>query len=451
MMLGERMSGRPRLAVFSPLTPQRSGIADYMEDLLPALTERAEVHLFADDWVAPANPALRWQAPVYRSSLFEAADALYRYDLAIYQMGNSPVHRQTYPLVFQRPGILVLHDLVLHHLIAGMTFAQGDLAGYVREMAFAYGEEGQALAEQITAGRLPPPFFSHPLSERAMRASLAVIVHSEFGVRLVQHCAPGVPVVRVPMGIPYVEEPDRAAARAALGLPQDSFVVASLGEASPHKRIEEALEGFADVARNHSKALYVIVGNVAPGMDFLGLAERLGIRDQVLVTGHVSREAFQNYLAAMDVCMNLRYPTAGETSATALRAMALGKPVLVSDIGANQEFPDAVCGKLPVFDGEQEAIAAALRRLVEEPDWREQMGRAAREFVLTEHTLEAAAAGYMGIVEQLLHTGLAIATQGDILRSVAASAAEVGLRPGDGPLLAKLVGALHDVGVRAND
>ncbi|PYS77453.1 MAG: glycosyl transferase family 1, partial [Acidobacteria bacterium] len=52
-----------RLAYFSPLTPQRSGIADYSEELLPHLSEGAEITLFVDGF-EPTSRSLRARLPV---------------------------------------------------------------------------------------------------------------------------------------------------------------------------------------------------------------------------------------------------------------------------------------------------------------------------------------------------------------------------------------------------
>ena len=44
-------------------------------------------------------------------------------------------------------------------------------------------------------------------------------------------------------------------------------------------------------------------------------------------------------MGACDVHVSLRSPTMGETSGTAIRALALGKPLVVSDVGWFAELP----------------------------------------------------------------------------------------------------------------
>src|SRR5215210_5752110 len=98
-----------RLAVFTPLPPARTGVAHYSSMLLPALRAVAEVRAFDSlDGYHPAD-----------------------YDAAVYQLGNNPHHELMYAEAMRRPGVVVLHDLVLHHLIVEMTLARGDADGYV--------------------------------------------------------------------------------------------------------------------------------------------------------------------------------------------------------------------------------------------------------------------------------------------------------------------------------
>ncbi len=81
-------------------------------------------------------------------------------------------------------------------------------------------------------------------------------------------------------------------------------------------------------------------------------------------------------MAAADVHVNLRSPTMGETSGTAIRALTLGKPLVVSDVGWFAELPDDVALKVPVDAHEVDTLAAALELLAERPDVRERMGEA---------------------------------------------------------------------------
>src|SRR5262249_33430269 len=104
----------------------------------------------------------------------------------------------------------------------------------------------------------------------------------------------------------------------------------------------------------------------------------------VRIAGYVPLEDFAGYIAACDVVLNLRYPTVGESSGSLLRALGLGKPVLVSDVGAFREFPDGVCLKVPVGEGEEDLIFEYLNILASRPEVARELGRRAAAFVRDE-------------------------------------------------------------------
>src|SRR5262245_57232110 len=101
-----------KVAYYSPLPPERSGIADYSALLLPALRRRFEVEV-----VRRRRPSLR------------------KTDVALYHVGNNPqAHGWIVDALRRRPGVVALHDLVLHHLVAGLTLARGNANAYIAAM-----------------------------------------------------------------------------------------------------------------------------------------------------------------------------------------------------------------------------------------------------------------------------------------------------------------------------
>src|SRR5439155_11968281 len=119
---------------------------------------------------------------------------------------------------------------------------------------------------------------------------------------------------------------------------------------------------------------YLLVGSPSPNYNLARMIGMLGLDAQVQVVGYAPAAQFADYLAAADVCANLRYPTAGETSAALLRIMSAGLPVLVSDTGAFSELPDAAVGKVDVGGLEEEMLLEDLLLLSRRPDVRAAMG-----------------------------------------------------------------------------
>src|SRR5690242_21606030 len=109
---------KPRIAFFSPLPPARSGIADYSEALVAALRPLVELEVFAK---ADAG--------------FDAA----RVDAIVYQIGNNLCHDFVYETALRHPGVVVLHESSLHHLIADLTIKRGDWDAYVAECEYNGG------------------------------------------------------------------------------------------------------------------------------------------------------------------------------------------------------------------------------------------------------------------------------------------------------------------------
>lgn len=379
---------RLRIAYFSPLPPARSGISDYSLELLPALADYADLTLFAAQ-PAQVDAALRQRFPV--RPLAEYPMLRWQFDLPLYQMGNSMHHDALYQLFTRFPGVLVLHDYVLHQFHAHR--AQGK-AGYTRELAYALGSDGVNLAWQIRAGERPSPLFDLPLNDRLLDLSLGTIVHSQYVAGQIHAARPNHPLQVIHALI--ADRPGRRR-RAELGWPDDVVVFASVGQVTASKQVDRALRAFRLVRQTLPHARFLLVGDVMPDVELV--TGDLG--DSFRGLGYVeSLASFVDWIHTADVIVNLRHPTAGETSATALRAMAAGKPLIVYDQGWYAELPASASMKLPPQD--EAALAAAMLQLGASPSERQQLGAGGRAYV-QQHCLPAQVAAQ---VADFLHDTL---------------------------------------------
>jgi glycosyltransferase involved in cell wall biosynthesis len=174
-------------------------------------------------------------------------------------------------------------------------------------------------------------------------------------------------------------------------------VVASLGAMTGAKRIPQLLRAFARLRRSFSDAMLVLAG---AGEDTIQLGprlERLGLRSgrDVLVLGHVAESRFCALLARADICVSLRWPTLGETSASVIRALALGRCVVVSEVGWYAELPDPLAVKVRPDEREVDTLAAALELLAGDERLRHSMGSAARRYIASEHHIDRVADAYL--------------------------------------------------------
>ncbi len=389
-----------RIAYFSPLNPVPSGISDYSEDLLPYLGAEAEVDLFIDRGYRPTNPDLAAHFAIYPYPRYPRLARRRPYDVALYHVGNSPAHDYIVSTLERYPGVVVLHDFVLHHLMLWRAVRHGNGSAYRQAMA-AYGAAGERVATEMLSGRLSEEAFEYPLCEGVVRAARGVIVHSRYVAERVRAIRPEVPLAVVPMGVPLPALPERAEARRRLGLPAEALVIASFGHVNPYKRLEPALRAFRRLREEYPDALFLVVGSLSPHLDLPGLVARLGLEQAVRVTGFVDFPLFLGYLAACDICVNLRYPTAGETSASLLRILGAGVPTLVSRTGAFAELPPEVAIQVDVGPDEEEELYAFLRYLAGHPEARRVFARNARDYVATHHTLERAALEYLRFLGEI--------------------------------------------------
>jgi glycosyltransferase involved in cell wall biosynthesis/SAM-dependent methyltransferase len=456
-----------RLAYFSPLTPQRSGIADYSEELLPRLSEGAEVTLFVDGF-EPASEAVRARFDVRDygrdpSALRSLAD----FDAALYHVGNDHrYHAGILEAMRTQPGVVVFHDFALQDYFLGLARERGDLRIYLDEVEACHGEEARREAAEALARGGTPSIVSRPvefpLNRRVARAAEGIIAHSAWGRARFEAIAPGVPVAHIQMPVrPPAAKRHEEAAR------EGEVRVANFGLITPGKGIERALRALSSLDGPH-RFRYTLVGDPNPFFDVRELVRRHRMEQRVHITGHVSMEEFERHIAETDIALNLRERTVGETSASLCRIMAAGVCAVVADVGWYSELPSDCVVKVPLGPHTDALLAAYLERLIEDAALRRRIGENARRYALATHSVERSAADYLAFINEVIARrprrrlvtsvsnelaalGLGDADEG-VLRGVAADLAA--LAPAhifEGGEAAKGVGAASSLAARAGN
>ena len=389
---------RSALAVdfVSPLPPVRSGIADYSVDLLDELAPLCDLRLIR----LPGQEVASGVMDRYRVVDAAALDPGGR--LPFYQMGNNVYHEGVRRLALDSPGVVTVHDLRLHHLLVESTLASGDLDSYVSGLGEEHGWEGAAAALSIRwGGHGRARLFEMPAHRSLLLRQRGLLTHSNWGLRFLEEelaewadgWLPPMRRVPMPMPAPALPESEQAAAfRQRTGIPRSAVLIGSFGFQTPIKRTDVLLRILAEPGMEEVHAL--VVGDVAPELDLVALARDLGVQDRVTMTGFLDPAAFPTAIAACDLCLNLRYPSAGETSASLLRILALGRAAVASDYAQFVELPDDIVVKAPLKDdpgAEAGALAGLLRDLLGAPDRLVGMGAAARAFIEREHGPASAA------------------------------------------------------------
>jgi len=400
------------------MPPESSGIADYSALLVPALHEHLDVSVVRRGAKRPPRGV----------------------DLSVYHIGNNPeAHGWILDALRRTPGLVVLHDFVLHHLVAGVTIGRRDGHGYLDAMEREHGVVGRLLGHGVLDKRLPPLWEARPeefpLAGEVLSLATGLVVHSHYVEDRARAAGYDGPIARIPH--PAWPDPGVAAAQIA-GDP----LIGAFGNVNQSKRVPQLLEAFARVRAEHPAARLLLVGATSPGFDLERRLQRLGLDGEGLVReGYVDEPRLWALMKACDVHVSLRSPTMGETSGTAIRALTLGKPLVVSDVGWFAELPAGVALRVAPGDEEVAELTAALQLLAERSDVRATMGAAALELATGEHDLARVAERQAAAFELAAGGGV---VADDVLQEIGEAAAGVGIAPGT-PEAAEIARRLSEV------
>lgn len=329
-----------KVGFFSPLPPARTGVADYSAALLRALSAQGEVKV-------------------------EAADA----DVHLYHLGNNHLHRDIYGRALETPGVIVLHDAVLHHFFLG-TLSESD---YIAEFTYNYGGWNEDLARSLWQSRArsatDPAYFRYPMIKRVVERSRAVIVHNPGAAAIVEKHVPGANIHEIPHLLeppPVTPGYEVIRLRHQLGVGAQTFLFGVFGHLRESKRLATVLRAFQS-ARKAADIALLVAGEFASS-DLARSLEPMIHSEGILRVGYVPESDFWRHASAVDACISLRYPTAGETSGIAIRLMGLGKPVILTAGCETSRFPDSACLRVDAGPAEEEMLAEYMVWLAHFPD-----------------------------------------------------------------------------------
>lgn len=365
----------PRLAFVSPVPPSESGIADYSAELLPELARYYEIDIITPQeevthhWVRGCFPK---RTPEWFSQ--NAAS----YDRVLYHFGNSSYHSHMFGLLEKFPGTVVLHDFYLSGVLEYQQTWQGEVGCYTQALYRSHGYE----AVQTHHRDAPKSIKAYPANFPVLSQAQGVIVHSEYSRTLAaQFYGPAVgsdwvclPLLRVPK--PLL---DNADAKERLGLPVGSQVTATFGFIAPTKLTLELIQAWEQTQSENPNAWLALVGrNGEPHYDerVLALIEASPARERIRITGYVSAQDYDLWLAAADVTVQLRTGSRGETSAALYDCISAGKPLIYNANGSSAELPASVAVRL-ADTFEQHQLADALSNLLGNQADLEKLGSAA--------------------------------------------------------------------------
>jgi hypothetical protein len=352
---------------YSPLPPERTGVADYAAALLPALRRHGDVRCAPPDC-----------------------------DVALYHVGNNPLHAEIYRRALAVPGIVVLHDAVLHHFLLGQLSREQ----YIAEFVYNYGQWYHGLARELWESRAASGsdslYFQYPMLKRIADRSRAVIVHNAAAARAVKDHAPQIPVIEIPHFFAPPELPAEVETlryRARLGFPGGGCLFGVFGYLRESKRLSTVLDTFRALHREAPQTGLLVAGAFVspalkrackPLLDMPGVACR----------PHLSAREFWLAASAVDACINLRDPSAGETSGIAIRMMGIGKAVLVTDSEECAGFPELTCLRIAAGTAERDSLMSHMLLITSLPGVGCAIGEQGAGHIRKFHDLDWAAQKY---------------------------------------------------------
>jgi glycosyltransferase involved in cell wall biosynthesis len=373
-----------RIAWFTPLST-RSAIGEFSIHVAAALAELAEVEIWTAD--EPPHHATHLRVISF-SRASEHLDLLPQRDAVVYNMGDYlPFHREIHKVAQRYPGVVILHDRVMHHLYAGMWLMDADPSRetYVERMGSYYGEAGREAARGSLEGSRRPVWESDdevlrfPLYEEAILNAHGVATHSQGQAEDIRRHWPGpVEALHLPC---YREIRERIVEPPRRSRDDGRLSLLTIGHLNPNKQAHRVVEMLAADAALAGRVRYTIVGPDEGFEDYIAELRRLVDRHSgqlsVDILGWQPEEELDRLMGEADVFVNLRHPVMEGSSASLMRQLAYGRPVLCFDSGFFGELPqDAV---LRVADGDFAAAALQLRAIVEDRESRQRIGRRARE------------------------------------------------------------------------
>lgn len=408
---------RQRLAFVSPLPPERTGIADYSAELLPALAEHYDIELVVDQERVDAS----WGDGrfILRDVAWLRANAK-TVDRVLYQMGNSPFHRHMLPLLEEIPGTVVLHDFYMSGLMAWLEQYGGTANAWTSALyeAHGYGALRERYRDAAEAKR------NYPVNWHILQHAQGVIVHSEYSRSLARqwygsHAATQWKVIR-PLRSP-TNVLDRRAARKQLGTDENDFVVCSFGFLDATKLNHRLLQAWLGSALTADKRCHLFFVGENHGGEYgaslLKAMRESHLGDRIRITGFASPELFKQYLAAADLAVQLRTNSRGETSGTVLDSMNHGLPLIVNANGSMAELDSEAVWMLP-DEFADAALVEALETLWLEPDRRRSLGERAQGIIRHHHAPAECARRYAEAIERF-HRRVETATP-TLIRTIAA-------------------------------
>ena len=387
-------TAKKRIAIVSSWPNQQTGIANFTYRLMPYLAEYFDVDIFIDNSVVSDVEFVPYD---YGSLYFinELEKRHLEYDKIIYHIGNNAsFHKGTYLMMRKYPGTAEIHDFNLNGLFH--SFFEGDKPALLQAFVDGYGAEGEReFAAIINGGRYAN---SLPMSHSVAAISDMAIVHNEWSWHaLKSRKAALVPHPCFAWQPPEPKEVAFSKVQEIIRKRQGELVIAVFGYMGNNRRLSVVLGAFWRLSQKYTHIKLAFFGT-CHNKSALRFVSEHNLGGRFFITGYLEPSEYDCALALTDICVNLRYPSMGESSGTLCQQLKAGKPVIVSELNQYTEFPDEVCWKVPVDSYEEHILRKMFEHLITHEETRQQLGANAKRYADTVLTCENIAEMYARVL-----------------------------------------------------
>ena len=385
---------KKKLAYFSPLPPQKSGISEYSKELLPYLSDYYDITLIVEQ---------KECENLYKDIKFEIQSPNWYkenkniFDRVLFHFGNSTLHLYMMEAIKEKNAVVVLHDFFLSGVYAHEELNSNKNNFWSNELYNSHGYK--ALQKRFSEQTDENTLLEFPCNFDILKNATGVIVHSSYSKKLFEDFYEK-SNRQIWTHIPLLRE--EVSKNIEIFKPKDDFIISSFGFLDNSKQNHILLEAFISSKLSKIKECKLIFVGESSNPQYLKelkvKIKKHSLEDRVTITGWTDNQTFSNYLATTNIAVQLRTKSRGETSAAVLDCMNYAIPTIVN---ANGSF--AELDKNSVFMLEDnftvKELEIALETLYYDENQRENLSKNAKKEIQTKHNPKICAKQYFEAIE----------------------------------------------------
>lgn len=402
-----KINEKKKIALVTPWPSQRSGIANYVFNLLPYLNKYYIIDIFVD--ISSEKGCVLAENPYGNVFDIYSLDEKHGdYSEIIYHIGNnSAYHTNIYEYLLKYTGIAEIHDYVLQPFFYYSYIPKGEKGKFLKALEDGYGLAGREYYEKISKRVIRTDndmdIEKFPMSRTIWANAKATIYHNHWSKGKMETRERVYVIPLASFDKKEISKEKKLSIREEFRKRyniKDEIIVGCFGFTNENKRPDKVLHAVSELIKGgyEIKLIYFGKNNMSLLTD---LIDQYHLNQNVVITGYLNSEQYEVGLEMCDIVVNLRYPSMGEASGTLCEAFQYGKPVLVSQINQYTEYPDEVCWKVPIGKYEISIIKEMIAYLIDHEEVRKALGNNAKSYAENALSCDRIARMYYNIIDSI--------------------------------------------------